>query len=68
MAAQHFLVPIDFSTYADQAIAYAIALAQKLQARLTLLHVMQPLLISRAGMGMGVALPYTSFKELGACP
>ena len=29
MAAQHFLVPIDFSVYADQALEYAIALAHK---------------------------------------
>jgi nucleotide-binding universal stress UspA family protein len=35
----HILVPIDFSAYADQALAYAMALAQALQARLTLLHV-----------------------------
>ena len=39
MAVQHILVPTDFSAYADQALAYAIALAQALQARLTLLHV-----------------------------
>jgi nucleotide-binding universal stress UspA family protein len=35
----HILVPIDFSAYADQALAYAMALARELQARLTLLHV-----------------------------
>lgn len=62
MTAQHFLVPIDFSAYADQALEYAIALAQKLQARLTLLHVIQPLPIS--GADMGVALPYAYFEEL----
>jgi nucleotide-binding universal stress UspA family protein len=39
MTAKHILVPIDFSPYADQALEYAITLAQKLQARLTLLHV-----------------------------
>ena len=39
MLAQHILVPFDFSPYADHALAYAIALAQILQARLTLLHV-----------------------------
>jgi nucleotide-binding universal stress UspA family protein len=39
MTAQHILVPTDFSAYADQALNYAIALAQALQARLTLLHV-----------------------------
>jgi nucleotide-binding universal stress UspA family protein len=39
MTAQHILVPTDFSAYADQALDYAIAFAQALQARLTLLHV-----------------------------
>jgi universal stress protein A len=42
MAVHHVLVPLDFSTYAEQALDYAIALAQKLQARVTLLHVIQP--------------------------
>src|SRR5262249_16871474 len=40
MIVQHVLVPIDFSATADRALAYAIALAQQLQARLTLLHVL----------------------------
>lgn len=66
MAAQHFLVPIDFSAYADQALAYAIALAQKIQARLTLLHVIHPLPSFGADIGMGTALPYTYFEELEA--
>ena len=39
MAAQRFLVPLDFSEYANQALDYAINLASKLGARLTLLHV-----------------------------
>jgi nucleotide-binding universal stress UspA family protein len=39
MLIQHILVPFDFSPHAEQALAYAIGLAQKLQARLTLLHV-----------------------------
>lgn len=39
--AQHILVPIDFSPDADQALEYAIELAQKLQAGLMLLHVIQ---------------------------
>ena len=42
MTAQHVLVPLDFSAYAEQALDSAIALAQKLQARVTLLHVIQP--------------------------
>ncbi len=41
MMAQHILVPIDFSPYADQALAEAIELAKVLDARLTLLHVTQ---------------------------
>ena len=39
MTAHHILVPIDFSPYADHALNYAIELATKLQADLTLLHV-----------------------------
>jgi nucleotide-binding universal stress UspA family protein len=39
MTAEHLLVPIDFSPYSDHALEYAIELAQKLQAHLTLLHV-----------------------------
>jgi nucleotide-binding universal stress UspA family protein len=39
MASQRFLVPLDFSEYANQALEYAITLAGKLDARVTLLHV-----------------------------
>ena len=39
MTAQHILVPIDFSEYADHALDYAIALGKALQAHLTVLHV-----------------------------
>ena len=60
MTAQHFLVPIDFSVYAEQALEYAITLAHKLQARLTLLHVIQPPLVAGADMGVW---PSTSFIE-----
>jgi nucleotide-binding universal stress UspA family protein len=41
ITAQRFLVPLDFSEDANQALAYAIDLASKLGARVTLLHVMQ---------------------------
>ena len=41
MTAPHFLVPTDFSPYADQALTEAIELAYALNAQLTLLHVMQ---------------------------
>ena len=43
MSAQHFLVPVDFSSCSDGALAYAITLAIQLQARLTLLHVLPEL-------------------------
>lgn len=64
MAAQHFLVPIDFSEYANQALDYAITLAGKLGARLTLLHVIQPLPLG--GVDMGVTLPAAYFQDLEA--
>ena len=41
MTAQRFLVPLDFSADANQALAYAIGLASKRGARVTLLHVLQ---------------------------
>src|SRR6266498_1556444 len=62
--AQRFLVPVDFSEYANQALEYAIGLASKLGARLTLLHVIQPLPL--AGVDMGVTLPYTYIQDLEA--
>jgi len=52
MTVHHILVPIDFSAYAEQALDYAIALAQKLQARLTLLHVIQPPIVASADMNV----------------
>ena len=52
MTVQHFLVPIDFSLYAEQALDYAITLAQKLQAHVTLLHVIHPPLVAGADMGV----------------
>jgi len=64
MTGQHVLVPIDFSPYAEQALDYAITLATKLQARVTLLHVIQPPLI--AGAGMGVWPSPTFLEELEA--
>ena len=64
MAAQRFLVPLDFSEYANQALEYTIGLARKLEARLTLLHVIQPLPLG--GVDMGVTLPYTYLQDLKA--
>lgn len=39
----HILVPMDFSPYAECALEYAIALANALHARVTLLHVISAL-------------------------
>jgi nucleotide-binding universal stress UspA family protein len=39
MTPQHILVPLDFSEPADEALMYAITMAKQLQARITLLHV-----------------------------
>lgn len=62
MAAQRFLVPLDFSESANQTLDYAITLAGKLGARLTLLHVIQPLPLG--GVDMSVTLPFTYIQEL----
>ena len=64
MTPQHFLVPLDFSDYSTQAMDYAIELAHTLQARLTLLHVVQSLAMS--GGDLGVPLPYSYLQELDA--
>jgi nucleotide-binding universal stress UspA family protein len=64
MGTQRFLVPLDFSEYANQALDYAINLASKLGARLTLLHVIQSLPLG--GVDMGVTLPYTYIQDLEA--
>ncbi len=58
MTTQHILVPMDFSAYADHALDYAIALAEKLQARLTLL---QPL-------GQETKQPDGKFRTSAAFP
>ena len=52
MTVHHVLVPIDFSSYAEHALDYAVAFAQKLRARMTLLHVIQPPLVAGADMGV----------------
>jgi universal stress protein A len=64
MTAQRFLVPIDFSEDANQAVKYAIDLASKLGARMTLLHVIQ--LLPFGSGDMGVTVPYTYFQDLEA--
>ena len=62
MAIQHVLVPTDFSAPAEQALDHAIRLARTLNARLTVLHVIQP--VPMAGVDMGVALPETYLQEV----
>jgi universal stress protein A len=59
-----FLVPIDFSPYADYALDYTIALAKKLQAHLTLLHVIHTMPLGVANIG--TALPYSYLQDLEA--
>jgi nucleotide-binding universal stress UspA family protein len=61
MIAQHILVPMDFSGDADQALNYAMELAGKLGARLTLLHVIQRPVASARAMGLSLA---TYFQQL----
>jgi nucleotide-binding universal stress UspA family protein len=65
MIAQHILVPTDFSEHADQALNYALELAGKLSARLTLLHVIQKPVASARGMGVSLD-PYFHQVELMA--
>jgi len=64
MAAQRFLVPLDFSEEANRALDYAITLAGKLGARLTLLHVIQALPLG--SVDMGVTLPVAYVEDLEA--
>jgi nucleotide-binding universal stress UspA family protein len=66
MIVQHVLVPIDFSATADQALEYAIALAQQLQARLTLLHVLDLPPVAMGEMTPGVAATYLEAQETEA--
>jgi len=39
---QHLLVPLDFSGKSRQALRYAVPIAQKFFAKITLIHVVQP--------------------------
>lgn len=54
-AIQHLLVPIDFGKASDQALAIAMQLGKVLQARLTLLHVVQTPLMTGLETGIGIA-------------
>ena len=62
MSPSHVLVPTDFSASAEQTLDYAIRLARTLNARLTVLHVIQP--VPMAGSDMGVALPEAYLQDL----
>jgi nucleotide-binding universal stress UspA family protein len=62
MPIHHVLVPTDFSASAEQALDYAIRLARTCNARLTLLHVIQP--VPMGGVDMGVALPEAYLQEV----
>jgi nucleotide-binding universal stress UspA family protein len=63
MSVQHVLVPIDFSATADRALAYAITLAHQLQARLTLLHVLDMTPVTMDEMTPAVAALYLETQE-----
>jgi len=58
MTVQHILVPTDLSAYADYALDYAIALARKLQARLTLLHIIHLTPLAMGDIGAAGLVPY----------
>ncbi len=45
MTLQHLLVPVDFSGETPAAVSAAVELARKFPARLTLLHVVEPVLL-----------------------
>lgn len=64
MTIQHILVPTDFSPYAEQALEYAIALATRLQAGVTLLHVISPVVWGTGDVPM--APPPTYCEEIEA--
>lgn len=57
MLPQKILIPVDFSEPSQKALDVAIELAQPLQARLFLLHVIEPPVAGSwpGGMGMGAA-------------
>jgi nucleotide-binding universal stress UspA family protein len=63
MTPHHLLVPIDFSDYAEQALAYAIELAQNLHVRITLLHVIHLTPLAMGDIGATTLLPYLEEME-----
>ena len=64
MQIEHILVPIDFSSDADNALEMAISLARELGSRITLLHVIHDVYV---GVGeMAAALPTSYYEEIEA--
>lgn len=61
MIGQHILVPMDFSEHSIQALNYALELAGKLGARLTLVHVFQTPTVGTQAMSPALA---TVFQQL----
>lgn len=62
MQINHILVPIDFSSDADDAVDMAISLAKELESRITLLHVIHDVYV---GVGeMAAALPPSYYEEI----
>jgi universal stress protein A len=50
MDIRHLLAPTDFSEYSKEAVSYALELAQKFGAKLSLLHVVEPPPYSMEGL------------------
>ena len=64
MTFRHILVPLDFSSSAEQALGYAMELVEKFQARLTLLHVIHIPVTSEVNLAAYLAEMDTS-AQLG---
>jgi universal stress protein A len=67
MKLQHILVPIDFSSTSHQALNFAIPLAEKFGARISLLHVIEPIIYPQEVGPIAVSevrLAETALKEL----
>jgi nucleotide-binding universal stress UspA family protein len=66
MTIKHILVPTDFSACSNYALDLALQFARLLQARITLLHIVQtPTFAGGADMGVGIAT-YTEQAEAEA--
>ena len=66
MIVQHVLVPIDFSTTADRALEYAMALAHQFHARLTVLHVLHLSPLELGEMEPAMSATYLEEQETEA--